>query len=597
MTTISETLLNLRKILAIDLKIKLFFLIFVLIFVALIEMLVLALIPLYVALLINPKKDLEIININVSDLILNVYPGSIVLGFSIILICAFSFKLAIVLFSNYYELKLLKTIRLNFSKRLFSNYLQKSYSYFININTSELSRNIIKEVHEAVGFLHSCITILREFFILLVILVLLILYDPIVSFISFVTLIIFALLFYLNTDKILKKISKKRVFASKEIFKKISETFSGIRDVKMFAKEKFFLNNFNKYNDIYESNIMARDLISKLPRIFFEFLGILILVSMTFLFFYLNKNITTVIPMLALMTVCILRLLPSFSSLNSGLTYIISHKISFDLLVKEFLSKEPEYKKDTNIFAHKHKNIKLNEQTLIQISNLDYSYDMKETKALDGISLSVNKGETIGVIGKSGSGKTTLINIILGLLQPKNGTICINGPSQSKEKTSISYVPQDIFLLDDTLRRNIAFGEEEEEINNDKVMKCINEAKLTKLINKSDKGINMIVGERGTKLSGGERQRLGIARALYKDPVILVLDEATSSLDYETENEIVNSIVNIKGKQTIIIVAHRLSTVQICDRVLLMENGKIKDVGDLNTLLKKYPDIKGNGII
>ena len=173
----------------------------------------------------------------------------------------------------------------------------------------------------------------------------------------------------------------------------------------------------------------------------------------------------------------------------------------------------------------------------------------------------------------------------------------INESNQSKKKTSISYVPQDIFLLDDTLRRNIAFGEEEEEINNDKVIKCIDEAKLTKLINKSDKGINMIVGERGTKLSGGERQRLGIARALYKDPSILILDEATSSLDYETENEIVNSILNIKGKQTIIIVAHRLSTVQICNRVLLMENGKIKDVGPLSKLLKKYPDIKGDGII
>ena len=266
-------------------------------------------------------------------------------------------------------------------------------------------------------------------------------------------------------------------------------------------------------------------------------------------------------------------------------------------MAKEFVSKGLEDKKDVNIFANKYKNIKLSEQTSIQISKLDYSYDLKDTKALDSISLSVNKGEMIGVIGKSGSGKTTLVNIILGLLYPKNGAIYINGLSQSKEKTSISYVPQDIFLLDDTLRRNIAFGEEEEEINNDKVIKCIDETKLTKLINKSDKGINMIVGERGTKLSGGERQRLGIARALYKDPVILVLDEATSSLDYETENEIVNSIVNIKGKQTIIIVAHRLSTVQICDRVLLMENGKIKDVGDLSKLLKKYPDIKGNGII
>ena len=592
-----ETLLNLKKVLTLNLKVRLFFLIFYLIFVALLEMLVLSLIPLYVALLINSKKDLEIIDINVNDLISNIYPGDTVIGFSIILICAFGFKLVFVLLSNYFELKLLKIIRLNFSKKLFSIYLEKSYSYFLNNNTTEISRNIIRVVGEAVGFLASCITILRESFILLVILVLLILHDPFVSSITFITLFVIALLFYLSTDKILKKIAQKRVFASKEIFKKISETFTGIRDVKMFAKENFFLNHFNKHNDIFESNIMNRDLISKLPRIFFEFLGILILVSITFLFFYLNKNTVDVLPMLTLMTVCILRLLPSFSSLNTSLTHITSHKISFDLLAKEFVSKGLEDKKDVNIFANKYKNIKLSEQTSIQISKLDYSYDLKDTKALDSISLSVNKGEMIGVIGKSGSGKTTLVNIILGLLHPKNGAIYINGLSQSKEKTSISYVPQDIFLLDDTLRRNIAFGEEEEEINNDKVIKCIDEAKLTKLINKSDKGINMIVGERGTKLSGGERQRLGIARALYKDPVILVLDEATSSLDYETENEIVNSIVNIKGKQTIIIVAHRLSTVQICDRVLLMENGKIKDVGDLSKLLKKYPDIKGNGII
>ena len=191
----SETLLNLKKALTLDLKIRLFFLIFLLIFVALLEMLVLSLIPLYVALLINPKKDLEIIDINVNDLISNIYPGDTVIGFSIILICAFGFKLVFVLLSNYFELKLLKIIRLNFSKKLFTIYLEKSYSYFVNINTAELSRNIIREVGEAVGFLASCITILRESFILLVILVLLILYDPVASFISFITLIVIALLF------------------------------------------------------------------------------------------------------------------------------------------------------------------------------------------------------------------------------------------------------------------------------------------------------------------------------------------------------------------------------------------------------------------
>ena len=204
---------------------------------------------------------------------------------------------------------------------------------------------------------------------------------------------------------------------------------------------------------------------------------------------------------------------------------------------------------------------------------------MKETKALDSISLSVNKGEMIGVIGKSGSGKTTLVNIILGLLHPKNGAIYINGLSQSKEKTSISYVPQDIFLLDDTLRRNIAFGEEEEEINNDKVIKCIDEAKLTKLINKSDKGINMIVGERGTKLSGGERQRLGIARALYKDPVILVLDEATSSLDANSEGKVQEAIETLHSKRTVIVVAHRLVTIASADCIYVLENGRLIEEG------------------
>ena len=196
-----------------------------------------------------------------------------------------------------------------------------------------------------------------------------------------------------------------------------------------------------------------------------------------------------------------------------------------------------------------------------------------------------------GIIGKSGAGKSTLINIILGLLSPKSGEIAIKSSEQNTTKNSkkISYVPQDIFLSDDTLKNNIAFGCKEIEIDDDRVNKCIKEAGLSSFLSQNKKeGLDMMIGEKGIKLSGGERQRVGIARALYIQPEILILDEATSSLDNETEKDVMRTILELKSKCSIIIIAHRLSTIENCDNVYFLENGTIKDQGKLNDLLKKY---------
>tara|TARA_Y100000031_G_scaffold31374_1_gene34945 strand:- start:1172 stop:1780 length:609 start_codon:yes stop_codon:yes gene_type:complete len=195
----------------------------------------------------------------------------------------------------------------------------------------------------------------------------------------------------------------------------------------------------------------------------------------------------------------------------------------------------------------------------------------------------------VGIIGKSGAGKSTLINLILGLLSPSNGVINFD-KKEFKQENIFSYVPQEIFLLDDTLRKNIAFGDCDKEIRDENVYDAIKLSGLSSFVEKNKKGLELIVGERGIRLSGGEKQRVGIARALYKKPDILILDEATSSLDYVTEKDIISSIDKLKKQITIVIVSHRLSTIENCDKVFLISNGKTKDSGKLDYLRSKYPE-------
>jgi ABC-type multidrug transport system fused ATPase/permease subunit len=312
---------------------------------------------------------------------------------------------------------------------------------------------------------------------------------------------------------------------------------------------------------------------------------------MVILFFSITGNeskieLTSTLPFLALVSACIIKLLPSFKSISGSLTHIVAYTNSLFLLTSQI-----------------QKTFKINEKTLPQIKDvnspnileldkINFHYQ-NDSKTLIDIDLNLKSKSIIGLIGRSGSGKSTLINIILGLFAPSSGTIKfnLNKNHNTYDNKKIAYVPQDILILDDTLKKNIAFGIEDEKIDEARIVEVIEKSGLLNFYQKNQSSLDISLGESGVKISGGEKQRIGIARALYFNTEILILDESTSSLDNYTESLILNEISRFKGRISIIIISHKLSTLKICEDVYYLKNGKIQDVDNLKSLEKKYPEL------
>ena len=313
---------------------------------------------------------------------------------------------------------------------------------------------------------------------------------------------------------------------------------------------------------------------------------------MIIFFVFLQRDFNLLVPFLSLVTVSIIRILPSISSIAANLTHIKVYKNSYDTIINEIFS---YLNKDILENKYKFKAIRQNKtigQNIIKASNLKFTYaDNKENKdySIKNISLNIERNSMVGIFGKSGAGKSTLINILLKLLDPETGEVIYNFSNQNKNSDNlISFVPQDIYLLDDTVKNNVAFGIEEELIDEDRVVKCLKDAEIWNFVRKNPKGLNLLVGEKGIKLSGGEKQRIGLARALYFKPEILVLDEATNALDHKTENEIFKSIKKLRKKTTIIIISHKIALLDECDKIFYLDKGEIKDTGKMDSLKNKY---------
>ena len=560
-------------------------------------------IPIFISMLLSPPETKEFFGININNFIQYFDPfENIIVSFSLFIILIYLLKSIFLLFSYLFELRILRNIRVILSERLLKIYMFKPYTFFVNKNSSELSKNVIQEADNAVSFLNAIINLSREFSILLIVFSLLIFFDPLISIGAFILLSFFGLLFFSSTNQYIKVTAETRFKAMGEVYKSLFLSFGAIKDVKIYKKENFFIKQFKKAKKIYEQSVLRKQLITKLPKIIFEFTGVALIISVTLFFIYIDRDVSELLPVLALIAVSTIRLMPSFSSISQSLSLIRYLKNSFDLLEEEIMEdNENTIANNSNKNGEKLKKI-VETNKAIKIQNLNFAYPGdKNGMSIKNISLDITRGEMIGIIGKSGAGKSTLANIILKLLSPSSGEIDIyntNFNLSSKKnnyKQTIAYIPQDIFLMDDTLRRNIAFGEYDEDIVNEKVLTSLKDAELMNFVRQNSQGLDLIVGERGIKLSGGEKQRIGIARALYRDPEILVMDEATSSLDTFTEQQIMNSINKLKKKHTIVMIAHRLSTVINCDKIYLIENGEIKDSGKLNELLKRHPYLDSYG--
>jgi ATP-binding cassette subfamily C protein len=466
----------------------------------------------------------------------------------------------------------------------------------LNSNSSIITRNIVNESENAVQFVICSLILCKEILLVFVISLLLILYDPITSSLSLSLILLVTYLFYLFTHRTLNTISTKRIIAIGTLYKIINETFSLIKEIKILAKEKMFFNKFNEARNYFDQQISERDFIAKLPKIFFEYIAIIALSFFMMYFIFSGKAKDDLFVILSLVAVAVVRLIPSFSQISGSLTHFGSYKESFLILKNETFNFN-KLKKIQNNLINYVDNLGNSE---IIFNKVSYDYSLDENKkdknfdlrlpVIKNVSFEIQKGEFIGIIGKSGSGKSTLVNLILGLLAPKQGNIKINN---SPDK--VGYVPQDIYLIDDTLKANIALGYKDDEIDLLRIHEIIKDCELETFVQSKKSGLDLILGDKGIRISGGEKQRVGLARTLYENKNIIIFDEATSSLDSETERSVIKSIHNIKKKKenvTLIMIAHRLASLINCDRVILLEDGTIKEIDTLLNLVKKYPEYK-----
>lgn len=584
-----------------NLKLRLIFLFLFLLFLTILEFFSLSTIPLIVKTFLSNSSDLILFDINFQKLFI-IFPGKdnitrLIFGTIII----FTIKFFLYLFFFRYEVNFVRDVKSYFSENIFNSYLSRDYLFFLNSNSSIVTRDVINESENASQFVLCCLNLCKEFLLVLVIALVLIMYDPITSMVCIMFLAFFSYLFYLFTHKILHEIAVKRIAGLGALYKIINETFSLIKEIKVSKKENFFYSKFKKSRNYFDQKISERDFIVRLPKAVSEYLSVISLTFLMLYFIYVEKEKDSLFVILSLVVVSIVRLVPSFNQISGSLAHFKSYKESFLILLNETL----KFNLSKNSIDNKIKYIEKpnNTEIVFQSVYYDYSLDEKITEknltmslqVIKDVSFVIKKGEFIGVIGKSGSGKSTIINLMLGLLHPKRGSIEINNTPDK-----IGYVPQDIYLIDDTLKANIALGHEEDEIDLLKINEIIKDCELESFVKNKKKDLNLMLGDKGVKISGGEKQRVSLARTLYNNKNIIIFDEATSSLDNETERSVIESITNIKKKNdsdvTLIMIAHRLSSLKNCDRVILVENGRIKDFDKLENIIKKYPEYENFSI-
>ncbi len=488
----------------------------------------------------------------------------------------FSAKYFYLLFLNKKQTFFSTSLSSDLSQKLFNGYMKLPYAFHLNNNSAILLRNIQIEVYQITTVTQAFINLFMELSVISGLIIMLVLIEPIGAFCVAAFLLITASIFHQKNKKNIYNWGVKRKVTSSKMNKYILEGLGGVKDIKFLGRESYFINRYQNHNVEYSTINANFIFLSQVPRLYLELLSIFALVFMIIIQIYQGRSTEELIPILSMFLAASFRLIPSVNKILAALQSIKFTKPVIEGLVKEF-----ELIKNNINHDYIRNNIEnpLKFNSTIEINNLDYKYSNNDNLTLNQISLKIYKGTTIGLIGSSGSGKSTLIDIILGILKCKNNEILIDGFSINNNlrnwQNMLGYVPQMIFLSDETIRKNIAFGIEDELIDDEKIEIALKLSNLKNFINTLPDGIETVVGERGVRLSGGQRQRIGIARALYYNPEVIIFDEATSALDHKTEESVMESINELKKLKTMIIVAHRLSTLKKCDIIYELKNGKL----------------------
>ncbi len=581
---------KLRKLFSRREKFKLIFLFVMMMIAALLEVAGIGMVPAFVAIVADPQRVLEHERFGPLFVRLGITGSRELLIYgAIALVGIFVIKNIYLLFFHYVKTRFVYARRYLFSLRLMTAYMQAPYTFYLQRNSSELLRNTSGEVNILINnVLLPLLTLLKEMIMSLSIVVFLLLMEPLISLFVIFVMGGIAVLFLTLTQKRMRRYGRMAQTYRKEMIKTARQAFGGIKDARVTNREPFFVSKY-KYV-AYESSQLQRHkaFIGQIPRPVVETIAVAGVMSIAVVMHLQGRPIANIIPVITLFGVAIVRLMPTVQQMTRLLTDLRYNIYSVNPIYDDLTA----LKKHSEEFkTDRRRKAKTTLTNAISIRDLHYQYPGSEEQALNGVSLDIPKGKAIAFVGPSGAGKTTIVDVLLGLLEPQKGEILVDGKnifdSISAWQQNIGYIPQFIYLSDDSMRRNIAFGIPDEKIDEEKIRRAVEQAQLQELVDRLPDGLDTVIGERGTRLSGGQRQRIGIARALYHNPQVMVMDEATSALDNITEQHIIQAIDALKGERTIVMIAHRLTTVMNCDVLYMMDQGKIVDSGTYNELLAR----------
>lgn len=477
----------------------------------------------------------------------------------------------------------------NISYRLLRHYLFQPYMFFLNRNSSELTKNILNEIQILTnGFLIPLLDFSSRLLIIVVILVMVLIINPLITIVAFVILGgSYALIYWLIRKKLSYR-GGKRLNANRERFKIVSEAFGGIKEVKVSGREEYYLESYTEASSLLSSLQAWNALVGNIPKYVLESVAFGSVIALILVLLIFKGESQSIIPLVSFFAFAGYRLMPAIQDVFQTSTQVKFNQATLDHIFEEMVNATTGMVAEEGNLSDP---LPLNLTNEIKLQNITFSYPANGENVLDDVTLMIKKNQKIGIVGSTGAGKTTLVDILLGLFIPEQGQMTVDGtPINSGNVRSwqkiLGYVPQQIYLSDDTIAGNIAFGIPATQINLSRVKKAATIARLDDFISRLPEGYNTVVGERGVRLSGGQMQRVGIARAVYHDPQVLILDEATSALDSITEKEFMEALEAAAEVKTLVIIAHRFNTVRNCDTIIMLEEGRVEATGSYEELLQ-----------
>ncbi len=498
------------------------------------------------------------------------------------IIVVFILKNVFLFFQNVSLLRFIYTNQFETSNRMMINFMKRPYEYYLNANTSVIQRNITSDINNVYALILTILQLTSEVIVFVFLILVLLVVDAKMILTIAGLLIVVLLLVKMVIKPIMIRAGQQNQEFYSGLFQWISESVSAIKEIKIGAKENYFINEYAKCGNGYVGAVQKYNIFNSTPRLLIETVCIAGLVGyMLVQVLTGSTDASSMVQQLGVFAAAAARLLPCANRINNYLTSVayfspfldnVSENLQNDINDKSISYNVQDYPVHEKIE-------KLPVTKMIELKGITYRYPGSDALIFRDACVQFPVGRSIGIVGTSGAGKTTIVDIMLGLLRPENGMIFADGVDVQENYRgwlkNIGYIPQTIFMFNTSIRKNVAFGVPDEEIDDEKVWRALREAQLDEHVRSLPDGLDTMIGERGIRFSGGQRQRIGIARALFEDPEVLVLDEATSALDNDTEAAIMESINRLHGKKTLIIIAHRLETIEKCDIVYRVQDGKI----------------------